>query len=1112
MYRHLLLFCSSSLHSTALQICLVVLRCSTILVLLSSETSFCTAKAEQSSSNHEDAGRLSSASEQYESPYWRHLPQPQPNELGDLQNKDHTALRNPIREETERFRKEWQTPMEYLKEAHTNFLTYPNFFCFPPGSEYSFFRCCLPKLATRDCWGRKLHFGSVNPFNFYRGNKAFGRRREHVADEPKHEEATADVERDTRSPRRPSSRHAVRHEDQLTAEGDRGVLPDEKDSGRAWVEKAVHEDAKRELLDAVSDFLHAVEEDGPLHAPGDDHEHRHLKPKKSYVYQRIFRHLERRLLPQLRRGGPSEKIPESRDEINVDDIVAYFNQTDQDVQNFLADGGLKRVKQRRFEVTRDNEKLIHRLEGMFGLNVHDTAAVPLAFEWREHDGHLLRTTILERLKNGGKMAQEEIGGESRDPKNGAGTRTDQGYSSTREASATAATADILRTSPDLCCHHTQQDETSLTKWQRPLLKLRTKASLFECLSALADFHVRTLAVSFAQRNDFIGPYLNGFSLGFYQDIQKQCEHWYILDKAALYAASEASYLRRVYNLADVGQLRSVDEKDSAASASQSEDRNEIIDAETRNNLRDKETTDLQPLSTTAGVRKPFGVVSSCVESTLQHCSLTMSFWQCYTMLHAHNTELFYEAAYDYDLHLHEVTCLRGANLDAEASLRGNQGDPDSPLQADGAHGDEDGAGSTSESGPPGEAAWDGKSGSAADSSHTTRSTLVLKHQGAHPPAQPEDPHACIRNSPLCRLVFDGLVSRWRAKPRAVLHAFGQYEWVLAVDAADTSIGPGCFLRNLEEIFHNPQVIPEEAEVVVKDPSNQEDSNGGVFAFKGRSRFGKLFVDLINDKDNWPGELIGGGCYPEQMAMNEALLELAALETGIPYNSECLKYIFGMPGENGVFGCQFNTHITCFRHFLETLAGPFGQRRTRKVFFLNPRLVDLNFRPYGNVPMNDTKLVHDGEKNSPFLWHWVNYDQKKPFILKHMLGIEDENSEEARRELDEYAIVDEGTAKRHFIASPQWCQRVIRGPLSSRKTARDDQQGVGRRSPTSSSGQDSEDAVVSSVEDGTGELAKTPGDSPELDLEPDEPPDVDTCTFGSPEPVCQHLPHQYISQC
>lgn len=121
-------------------------------------------------------------------------------------------------------------------------------------------------------------------------------------------------------------------------------------------------------------------------------------------------------------------------------------------------------------------------------------------------------------------------------------------------------------------------------------------------------------------------------------------------------------------------------------------------------------------------------------------------------------------------------------------------------------------------------------------------------------------------------MFDGLVTRWRAKPRAVFHVLSKnfFDWIVAVDAADTSIGPGCFFHNLDAIVAE---AGEEAEVVVKDPSPLEDSNGGVFVLKN-AEWGHLFANLVMDKDNWPTELIGGGCYPEQMAMNEAILEMA----------------------------------------------------------------------------------------------------------------------------------------------------------------------------------------------------------------------------------------------
>ena len=53
--------------------------------------------------------------------------------------------------------------------------------------------------------------------------------------------------------------------------------------------------------------------------------------------------------------------------------------------------------------------------------------------------------------------------------------------------------------------------------------------------------------------------------------------------------------------------------------------------------------------------------------------------------------------------------------------------------------------------------------------------------------------------------------------------FGRYEWHLMVDGGDVSIGPGCHGHNLETLI---AAAPKEAEVIVKDPGEAEDSNSG----------------------------------------------------------------------------------------------------------------------------------------------------------------------------------------------------------------------------------------------------------------------------------------------
>ena len=182
---------------------------------------------------------------------------------------------------------------------------------------------------------------------------------------------------------------------------------------------------------------------------------------------------------------------------------------------------------------------------------------------------------------------------------------------------------------------------------------------------------------------------------------------------------------------------------------------------------------------------------------------------------------------------------------------------------------------------------------------------------------------------------------------------------------------------------------------------------------------------------------------------QAILELAALETGIEYKSECMKYIFGMPGENGVIGCQHSTHLLCFRAQLDRIAGPFGQRRTKRLKFLNPRNVDINYRPYGNIPdhrLAETRgveeeidlaenILQEVRKDSPLVWHWVNYEpRKREYIVRHMLGKERW----------------QGDVPLNEIESHSWCREVVNTTLG--------------------------------------------------------------CGVGSSGEVCKHLPHNYITQC
>ncbi|CAD7973614.1 unnamed protein product [Amoebophrya sp. A25] len=713
-----------------------------------------------------------------------------------------------------------------------------------------------------------------------------------------------------------------------------------------------------------------------------------------------------------------------------------------------------------------------------------------------------------------------------------------------------------------------------------------------------------IAVSFVLRGEFLIPLLNGPSWGFYQSVQSLCEDHYDHEKYALYQASYVAFLTGKQHFQNVKIEEGLSSKNMILADHTPElepgasDRNrpeppshgplKISDI-----INSVEVTSILELENRRNRDKPvhyhkrFGIASSCVSGTLGYCSLTMSMWQCYVMLHSKNTDLFYEAAYDYDTHLREGICPRGVlalerREEAELARKSRQDEKKNQNYGEEVGGvvqshnyGEEVAGVVQSSadksyvradefeasirGEPRqleqvlaeadvEAEERSRSERNSNQEITTVETndhrLVLKDDRTSPQI-PVDGGLALQSAPLCRLTFDALVTRWRAKPRAVMHAFGKYEWILAVDAADTSIGPGCFLSNLEELFEKqedvgekgaadgedeehdhlrtrqtrtstssasgsnnddakntsvdttsttsttkkknlheenllhdqhdasrPQKIPPTAEIVVKDPSPEEDSNGGVFMIR-HSMLGKLFVDLLNDKDNWPSELIGGGCYPEQLSMNEALLELVALELGKEYRSDCLRYVFGMPGDNAVFGCQWTTYMLCFRHHLDRMAGPFGERRTRRVFFLNPRVIDINYRPYGNVAADNSNLEEVG---SPFLWHWVNYVDKRPVIMQHMLGVNSTMNLE-----QEFRIENE--------------VRVVDGQVQ--KGAKNSSEGK--------NAEGGESHPDSFAQEG-GMFIPTEGWCNRV-VDPSR-----RCDFGSKAPVCQYLPHRYIASC
>jgi hypothetical protein len=223
----------------------------------------------------------------------------------------------------------------------------------------------------------------------------------------------------------------------------------------------------------------------------------------------------------------------------------------------------------------------------------------------------------------------------------------------------------------------------------------------------------------------------------------------------------------------------------------------------------------------------------------------------------------------------------------------------------------------------------------------------------------------------------------------------RYEWLVLADAGDTGVGPGCYGTGLRAVVEE---AGPDAEVIIRDPADDADSNGGLYMVRN-SALGQLFLERIVDKMSWPLTLVGGGCMNDQPPMNEALLELVALELGQEYNNECLPFMHQFPADPpdlrdypGIT-CNYGYHLKCFRKRLQRLAGPFGARRTKRVRFLDPRLIDLNFRPYSSIPdggvhfepfvrtadvfgSSAESAAADENNYSPFLWHWWGYSSQR----------------------------------------------------------------------------------------------------------------------------------------
>ena len=112
---------------------------------------------------------------------------------------------------------------------------------------------------------------------------------------------------------------------------------------------------------------------------------------------------------------------------------------------------------------------------------------------------------------------------------------------------------------------------------------------------------------------------------------------------------------------------------------------------------------------------------------------------------------------------------------------------------------------------------------------------------------------------------------------------------------------------------------------------------------------------------------------DQSAFSETLLELALWGK---YSGECLPHAWPQPAlrrGRWIVTCAWRRYLACFRRVLSQ-----RNRSRRDVEFVDPRVVDINFRPWGNELRHESPR-HRGRVDAPlwgaFIYHYVNVPQK-----------------------------------------------------------------------------------------------------------------------------------------
>ncbi|CAE7227581.1 unnamed protein product [Symbiodinium sp. CCMP2592] len=140
------------------------------------------------------------------------------------------------------------------------------------------------------------------------------------------------------------------------------------------------------------------------------------------------------------------------------------------------------------------------------------------------------------------------------------------------------------------------------------------------------------------------------------------------------------------------------------------------------------------------------------------------------------------------------------------------------------------------------------------------------------------------------------------------------------------------------------------DVGLRDFGRPQTLNNGVVLLRNSVR-GHFFLELLLEKALWFQTI-----ERDQGPFDETVLEVLGMEArmqrGATYDSECAQYLF--PNHQG--NHEVSLYALCWWRISEELAGPFGDRNSSIIRFVDPRLADIN-HVVGARGLSDPALLY-----------------------------------------------------------------------------------------------------------------------------------------------------------